>query len=63
MPTNSLMVLASDRINVVPLAGRSYQTEELAKTGTATGGMVVGEYTVEVRNESGLAKAFLGDAL
>ena len=49
--------------NVVPLAGISYQTEELAKPGTATGGMVVGEYTVEVRNESGLAKAFLGDAL
>ena len=59
MPTNSLMVLASDRINVLPLDGMSFQQKPLATTGLATNGVVFGEYTAEVRNESGLARANL----
>jgi hypothetical protein len=59
MPTNSLMVLASDRISVLPLQGMSFQQKQLATTGLATNGVVFGEYTAEVRNESGLARANL----
>jgi hypothetical protein len=59
MPTNSLMVLASDRINVLPLDGMSFQQKPLATTGLATNGVVFGEYTAEVRNEAGLARANL----
>ena len=44
MPYKSAMALASDRIEVVPLQGRSFQHQELAKTGHATKGVVVGEW-------------------
>ena len=59
MPTNSLMVLASDRVSVLPLDGMSFQQKPLATTGLATNGVVFGEYTAEMRNESGLARANL----
>jgi len=62
MPYKSAMVLASDRIEVVPLQGRSFQHESLAKTGHATKGVVVGEYTVAVMNESGHARGVDTDA-
>jgi hypothetical protein len=52
------MVLASPRVKVVPLRGRSFQFERVAKTGDSEKGMVLGEYTTEVKNEEGLAKAF-----
>jgi hypothetical protein len=58
MPTNSLLVLATNRIKVVPLQGQSFHFEEVSRTGAATKGMVYGEYTLEVRNEAGLAKVY-----
>lgn len=58
MPANSLMVLSSQRVKVMPLKGRSYQYMDVAKTGDSNKGMVLGEYTVEVKNEEGLAKAY-----
>ena len=62
MPYKSAMVLASDRIEGVPLQGRSFQHESLAKTGHATRGVVVGEYTVAVMNEAGHARGIDTDA-
>lgn len=60
MPANSLMVLSSQRIKVMPLTGRSFQYQDVAKTGDSMKGMLLGEYTVEIMNEEGLAKAYLG---
>jgi hypothetical protein len=52
LPDDMLLVLDSNRIKVVPLKGRSFQYEELAKGGDYTRGQIVGEYTVELRNEA-----------
>lgn len=57
MPVNSMLVVSSGRIKVVPLKGRSFVHEEVSKTGDSKKGMVLGEYTIEVRNEDGMAKA------
>lgn len=59
MPANSLMVVSTDRIKVVPLTGRSFQFRQVSRTGDADKAMIVGEYTVEVHNEEGMAQAFV----
>lgn len=58
MPANSALVLSSGRVKVVPLNGRSYQFVPVARTGDSEKGMIIGEYTLEVKNEEGMAKAF-----
>jgi len=58
MPQNSLMVLSSERCHVVPMRGRSFHHESVSKTGDSVKGMILGEYTVEVRNAAGMAKAY-----
>jgi hypothetical protein len=52
MPADSVLLLDSSRINVVPLAGRSFQYQPLATTGDFAAGELIGEYTVEIRNEN-----------
>ena len=52
MPPGTVLLLDSSRIDVLPLAGRSFHYKHLASTGDRESGMVVGEYTVEIRNES-----------
>ncbi|MEX2212937.1 MAG: DUF5309 family protein [Phycisphaeraceae bacterium] len=52
MPQDSVLLLDSSRIDVLPLSGRSFQFKKLAATGDSESGMVLGEYTVEVRNEN-----------
>lgn len=59
MPTNSLMVISTNRIRVLPLNGRSFAHTEVARTGDAQKGMILGEYTVEVMNEDGMAKLYV----
>lgn len=58
MPTKSLMVLSTSRCHVLPLQGRSFQFSQVARTGDSMKGMLIGEYTVEVMNQVGLAKAY-----
>ena len=41
-----------ERLEVLPLRGRSFHYKPLAATGDSVNGMVVGEYTLEVRNEN-----------
>lgn len=60
MPATSLMILASGRINVTNLQTRSFKREPLAKTGDSTKEQIVGEYTVELHNENGMARAHNG---
>lgn len=52
VPTDTLLLVDSSRINVMPLAGREFQFRPLAKTGDSTAGQLVGEYTLEFRNEN-----------
>jgi hypothetical protein len=51
MPADSLLMLDSSRIEVLPLAGRSMQYRPLAQIGDSLQGQIVGEYTLEFRNE------------
>lgn len=56
MPDNSMMILDTSRVHIVPLKGRSFAFHEKPYGGDARTGYVVGEYTVRVRNEKGLVK-------
>ena len=58
MRPNSLIIFSSRRIKVLPLKGRSFQYQDIAKTGDSMKGMIVGEYTEEVLNQEGMAKAW-----
>jgi hypothetical protein len=52
VPADTLLLLDSSRVNVLPLAGRSFHFKPLASTGDSTTGMLVGEYTLEFLNEN-----------
>ena len=52
VPSDSILLLDSSRISVMPLQGRSFAFKPLAQTGDATAGQVVGEYTLEFKNEN-----------
>jgi hypothetical protein len=46
-----VLLLDSARVSVLPLAGRSFHYKPLAVTGDYDAGQIIGEYTVELRNE------------
>lgn len=50
VPADSVLLLDSSRISVVPLAGRSFHFKKLASTGDSEVGQLIGEYTAEIRN-------------
>jgi hypothetical protein len=52
IPSDTVVLLDSSRVEVLPLAGRSFGFRPLASTGDATAGQVLGEYTLEFRNEN-----------
>lgn len=52
MPPDTVLLLDSSRLDVMPLRGRSFQFKPLAAIGDATAGQLVGEYTLEMRNEN-----------
>ena len=52
VPAGTVMLLDSSRIEVMPLAGRSFHFKPLATTGDRESGQIIGEYTLEFRNES-----------
>lgn len=56
VPADALLLLDSSRIEVLPLQGRSFQFKPLAATGDAVRGQLVGEYTLECRNENAHAR-------
>jgi hypothetical protein len=60
MRANSAMVLSSQRIQIMPLQGRSFAYVPIAPTGDAAKGMVLGEYTAELKNEAGMARIYNG---
>lgn len=58
MPTKSVMVINTHNVHVVPLKGRTFQHQAVAPTGDAKKGMILGEYTLEVKNADGMAKVY-----
>ena len=52
VPRDAVVLLDSSRLQMPPLAGRSFQYRPLAATGDFEKGQVLGEYTLELRNES-----------
>jgi len=52
VPPGNVLLLDSSRIEVLPLAGRSFHYKRLASTGDRETGQVIGEYTLEFRNEA-----------
>ncbi|MEQ8770232.1 MAG: DUF5309 family protein [Phycisphaerales bacterium] len=52
VPSDTLMLLDSSRIQVMPLQGRSFHFKPLAPAGDAVRGQVIGEYTLEFKNEN-----------
>jgi hypothetical protein len=52
VPADMIMLLDSSRIDVLPLSGRSFHFKPLASTGDRENGQVIGEYTLEFRNEN-----------
>lgn len=56
MRPKEIVVTSTRRIKIIPLKGRSFTFQPIAKTGDSTKGMIVGEYTMEVYNQEGMAK-------
>jgi hypothetical protein len=52
MPEDAALLLDSSRINVLPLAGRSFHFKPLASSGDYECGELIGEYTLELKNEA-----------
>lgn len=52
VPADTVLFLDSSRMSVMPLSGRSFQFKPLAATGDAVAGQVLGEYTLEFKNEN-----------
>lgn len=52
VPADCVLLLDSSRVNVLPLAGRSFHYKPLATTGDYVAGELIGEYTLELRNEN-----------
>ncbi|MBN1765252.1 MAG: DUF5309 family protein [Sedimentisphaerales bacterium] len=50
-PQNTVLLLDSSRVTVVPLAGRSFHFKPLSSGGDYECGQLIGEYTLEMRNE------------
>jgi hypothetical protein len=52
VPQDTVLLLDSSRIAVLPLAGRSFYFKPLASSGDYECGELIGEYTVELKNEA-----------
>jgi len=52
VPADTLLLLDSSRLGVLPLSGRSFHYKPLAATGDFEKGELIGEYTLEMRNEA-----------
>lgn len=57
LPDEHMMGVSTQRIRVVPLRGRSFQREILAKTGDNFKGHIIGEYTVETHHPNKMFQA------
>jgi hypothetical protein len=51
VPQDTILLLDSSRVSIVPLAGRSFHFKPLAAGGDYECGQLIGEYTLELRNQ------------
>ena len=51
VPSDAVVLLDSSRIDVLPLSSRSFHYKPLSADGDRERGQVIGEYTLELRNE------------
>jgi hypothetical protein len=51
LPQDGVLFLDSSKLNVLPLAGRSFHFKPLASSGDYECGELIGEYTLELKNE------------
>lgn len=51
IPQDGVLFLDSSRLSVLPLAGRCFHFKPLASTGDYECGELIGEYTLEIKNE------------
>jgi len=52
MPQDAVLLLDSSRVAVLPLAGRSFHFKPLSSRGDYECGQLIGEYTLELKNEA-----------
>jgi len=52
LPQDAVLLLDSSRISVLPLTGRSFHFKPLASAGDYECGELIGEYTLELKNEA-----------
>jgi len=52
IPQDAVLMLDSSRVGVLPLAGRSFHFKPLASGGDYECGELIGEYTLELKNEA-----------
>ncbi len=52
VPADTVMFLDSSRVGVMPLQGRSFAFQPLGSVGDRVSGQVIGEYTLEFKNEN-----------
>lgn len=52
VPADTILLLDSSRIDVMPLSGRSFHFQKHGPSGDSQAGQIIGEYTMEFRNES-----------
>jgi len=52
VPAGTVILLDSSRVDVMPLSGRSFHYKPLGASGDRESGQVIGEYTLELRNEN-----------
>lgn len=50
VPNDVAIVIDSSKVKIMPLSGRAFFLEKLAKTGDSNDWQIIGEYTMEVRN-------------
>ena len=59
VPQDAVLLLDSSRLGVLPMAGRSFHFKPLASGGDYECGQLIGEYTLELKNEA--AHGFIRD--
>ncbi len=52
VPADTVLLVDSSRVDVLPMSGRSFHFKKLASQGDSEVGQVIGEYTLEMRNEN-----------
>ena len=52
IPQDAVLFLDSSRVNVLPLSGRSFHFKPMASSGDYECGELIGEYTLELKNET-----------